>query len=264
MALAKELESLKEFQCPEGKCVLSVYLNTDRANQDQQKGEWKIRLKNGLKKLDEYLDSSGNEKQLKNYRKIKSKVEKEIQGNQTNLLKSVIIFGSEEGDLWSVHYLQLPVETSFHWESHPVVDQLEALAKQYPKSGIVLTNMDEVRILDTALGEVTDTRTYTFDPETENWSFKDGMGATNFVQSGASHVDKFQQRFEENMNRFYKDIAQNIDQMNRDREWNSVYLVGETEMTRTMESQLRVKVNKSVNKNLSNARPSQVLAQVFK
>jgi protein required for attachment to host cells len=243
--------------------VLSVYLNTDRSNQDQQKGEWKIRLKNGLRKLEEYLEASSNDEPLKNYQKIKKKVEKEIQGNQTNLQKSVVIFASEDKDLWSVHYLQLPVETQFHWESSPVTDQLEKLQEEYPTAGIVLTNMDEIRIIDTALGEVNDTRTYTFDPEVEKWTFKDGMGATNAMQSGASHVDKVQQRFEENMQRFYKDIAGNIDQMKRDRKWKSVYLVGEPEMTRTLESQLRANVEKSVNKNLVNARPSQVLANVF-
>ncbi|TMW70617.1 VLRF1 family aeRF1-type release factor [Alteribacter natronophilus] len=263
MALAKELETLKDYKCPEGKCVLSVYLNTDRSNQDQQKGEWKIRLKNGLRKLEEYLEASTNDEPLKNYRKIKDKVEKEIHGNQTNLQKSVVIFASEERDLWSVHYLQLPVETQFHWENSPVTDQLEKLQEEYPTSGIVLTNMDEIRIIDTSLGEVNDTRTYTFDPEAEKWTFKDGMGATNFIQSGASHVDKFQQRFEENMQRFYKDIAGNIEQMNRDRKWKTVYLVGEPEMTRTLESQLRVNVGKSVHKNMANAKPSQVLANVF-
>ncbi|WP_096439607.1 VLRF1 family aeRF1-type release factor [Alteribacter populi] len=264
MSLAKELEALKEFQCPDGKCVLSVYLNTDRANQDQQKGEWKIRLKNGLKKLDEYLEVSGNATQLKNYRKLKTKVKKEILGNQVNLQKSVVIFGSEEGDLWSVHYLQLPVETSFYWENYAVVDQLESLQNDFPMSGVILTNMDEIKIIDTALGEVNETRTYTFDPNTEDWTFKEGLAAAEHIASGASHVDQYQQRFEENMNRFYRKMATNIERMKRDRKWRTVYLVGEPDMTRTMKAELRVDVSKSVNKNLNNARPSQVLANVFK
>src|SRR5690554_4181193 len=138
MGLAEDLENLKQFQCSQGKCVLSVYLNTDRSEKSQQQGEWKIRLKNGLKRLEEYLIASGNENELKSYQILKEKVNKEILGNQTRLMKSVIIFASEEQNLWSVHYLQLPVNTSFNWEKTPVLDQLETLQLTFPKSGIIL------------------------------------------------------------------------------------------------------------------------------
>ncbi|MFA9558623.1 VLRF1 family aeRF1-type release factor [Evansella sp. AB-rgal1] len=263
MALAKDIETLKDIQCEEGKCVLSVYLNTDRANQNQQKGEWKIRLKNGLKRLEEYLVAAGNEEELKSYKKLRKKVEKEVKGNQSKLLKSVVIFASDDQDLWSVHYLQLPVETSFHWESRPILDQLEKLQKSFPKSAIIMPNLDEVKILDIDLGEIKDTRTYFFDPETEDWRFKDGIASSDRMASSANHVDDYQQRFDENRNRFYKKIAMNIEGMKKEKKWESVYIIGEPEAAQSLESQLNVDVSLTIKKNLKNSDSSKVLAHVF-
>ncbi|MDQ0253959.1 hypothetical protein J2S74_001332 [Evansella vedderi] len=263
MALAKELENLRNFQCSEGKCVLSVYLNTDRANQNQRKGEWKIRLKNGLKRLEEYLIASGDQKQLKVYKKLRRKVEKEIKGNQSQLMKSVVIFASEEQDLWSVHYLQLPVETNFHWENAPVLDQLTKLQQDFPKSAIIMPNRDVIKIIDIDLGEIKGTNIYQFDPESENWRLKEGTASSDRMASSANHVDDYQHRLDENLNRFYKKIASNIEQMYRDRKWQSVYLVGEPEKVKILQGQLRVKIDRSVNKNLKNSDSFKVLEQVF-
>ncbi|MDG5786118.1 VLRF1 family aeRF1-type release factor [Evansella sp. AB-P1] len=263
MALTKDLEALKKFQCDDGKCVLSLYLNTDRSERNQQQGEWKIRLKNGLKRLEEYLIASGNEEQLKSYRMVRKKVEKEIRGNQSKLMKSVVIFASEEQDLWSVHYLNLPVESSFHWEKKPVLDQLIELQEQFPKSAIIMPNADEVKIMDVDFGEIKDTRVYYFDIKTEDWKFKDGLASTERTASSANHVDDYQQRFEENRNRFYKKIATNIERMKKDRNWEAVYIVGEPDVVHSFQSQLRVKINKLVKKNLNNLDASKVLSQVL-
>ncbi|WP_280770199.1 VLRF1 family aeRF1-type release factor [Salipaludibacillus daqingensis] len=263
MALENELQNLKDFTCAESKCVLSIYLNTDPADQDQQKGEWKIRLKNGLNRIQEYLDASSDESELKSYKKLKKKVDNEIQQNRTALQKGVIIFASEHEDLWSVHYLQVPVETSFHWEASPVLDQLNELHEKYPRAGVILPNQDEVKVIDTSLGEVNDERTYQFDPGSEDWSFKEGLASSDRTASGASHVDKLQQRFEENRHRFYKKMAGNVEQLKKDRGWKEVYLVGEAEMIRSFETSLRTKPAGSVNKNLNNAATTKVLEEVF-
>lgn len=66
MALAEELRQLRKQRC-EGGC-LTIYLNTDQSIRNQKKGEWKIRLKNGLKKLEEYIAAS-NKEELAAYKK---------------------------------------------------------------------------------------------------------------------------------------------------------------------------------------------------
>lgn len=264
MALENELQHLREFECEEEKCVLSIYLNTDPADQDQQKGEWKIRLKNGLNRIQEYLDASGDETEIKSYKKLKKKVDDEIKQNRTDLQKGVIIFASEHEDLWSVHYVQVPVETSFYWERQPVLDQLTELYEKYPRSGVILPNQDEVKIIDTSLGEVNEERTYEFDLGSEEWNFKDGLASSDRTASGASHVDKLQQRFEENRHRFYKKMADNVDRLKKDRNWKEIHLVGEGEMIRSFETSLRTKPAGAINKNLNKAAPTKILEEVFK
>lgn len=265
MTLANELQSLQNIKCDNGKCVLSVYLNTDPADSDQQKGEWKIRLKNGLKKIEEYLEASVEDKnELKAYKNLSKKVEKEIHDNQTNFQKSVVIFASEEQDLWSVHYLQIPVETNFYWEETPQLEGLKEVENKYPHSGVIMPNNHEVRIIDTALGEVNNEWLYEFDSGKEEWSLNEGMGDTNSIMSGATHVDKFQQRFEENQHRFYKDMAQKVEKMKKKHEWKEIHIVGEADMARTFEEVMQTKPASRVEKNLNQNEAKKVLSEVFK
>ncbi|WP_147804065.1 VLRF1 family aeRF1-type release factor [Alkalicoccus halolimnae] len=264
MTLTNELKSLKKIECPDGKCVLSVYLNTDPADQDQQKGEWKIRLKNGLKRIEEYIEASGDKEELKAYKNLKKQVDDEINGNRSRLAKGVVIFGSDHENLWSAHYLQVPVETNFYWESTPHLEELEKLQEEYPRSGIILPNNDEVRIIDTSLGEVNGEWRYEFDSGKEEWNLSDGMGSADRTASGASHVDKFQQRFEENKHRFYKDMAQKVEKIRKDSGWSELHIVGEAGMARTFKEVLRTEPAGMVEKNLNNADSSKILGEVFK
>lgn len=65
MALSQLLEDLIDFKAEKSNQVLTIYLNTDRSDPNQQKGEWRIRLKNGLKRLEQYIIATGEEDQLK-------------------------------------------------------------------------------------------------------------------------------------------------------------------------------------------------------
>ena len=73
MTVSEELQTLKDFHC-EKRCVLSVYLNTNPADPDQQKGAWKIHLKTGFKRLEEYLEASNDKEELEAFQKAKNKV----------------------------------------------------------------------------------------------------------------------------------------------------------------------------------------------
>ena len=92
MSISKELNALKEFQCND-RCVLSVYLNTNPADPDQLKGAWKIHLKSGLKRMEEYITASKNEDELKAFKKVKDKVVKEIDDHSNELRKGVVQAG---------------------------------------------------------------------------------------------------------------------------------------------------------------------------
>ena len=69
------------------------------------------------------------------------------------------------------------MKTSFHWENHPVTEEMEYMYKAYPEAGIVLPSFGEVRILDTAMGSVMDEFTYEFDPNLEGWGERNKASA---------------------------------------------------------------------------------------
>lgn len=99
MNISEELKKLKAFRCDD-RCVLSVYLNTNPADPEQQQAAWRIHLKSGLKRLDEYLVASGNEKELSSFRSLKDKVMKEIEDKQNDLAKGAIIFAAADPEIW--------------------------------------------------------------------------------------------------------------------------------------------------------------------
>ena len=262
MTLINELQTLKEFQC-EDRCVLSVYLNTHPGDPNQLNGGWRLHLKNGFKRIGEYLSASGDESELKAFKKINDKVVKEIEGNQNDLSKGVVIFASTDPELWSVYYVQVPVKTSFHWENHPVLEEMEYMYKAYPEAGVVLPSFGEVRILDTAMGSVKDELIYNFDPNLEVWGEKKKVTDDNHPAIGNIHIDRLEPRLKENLNRFFKDMGKVVERLKKERGWKEIHVSGEAEMANAFAETLRDKPASCIYKNLNNSKPNDVLHQVF-
>jgi len=262
MTLSKELQALRDFHCAD-RCVLSVYLNTNPADPEQANGAWKIQLKNGLKRIQEYLQASKDAEELIAYKKLRAKVEKEIENNQNDLHKGVVIFASSNPELWSVHYVQVPVKTNFYWETHPETEQLEYALKAYPEAGIVLPSFGEVRILDTAMGFIHDEKTYEFDSGLQVWREQKGLNPSGNRGTGGSHVDDLDQRLKQNLERFFKEMGPVVEKMKKDRGWKEVHIAGEAEWANSFSKVLRDKPQSCLYKNLINVEPTKVLHQVF-
>ncbi|WP_142826993.1 VLRF1 family aeRF1-type release factor [Planococcus soli] len=275
MTLYDEIQELKSFECPD-RCVLSVYLNTNPTDLNAQNGAWKIHLKNGLKRLDEYLKASDDEKEIKAYKTLRKKVEKEILDNQNDLQKGVIIFASPHEDLWSVHYVQVPVKTSFHWETKPVLDELRYMYKAYPYTGIVLPSFKGIRVIDTSMGIINEEIFYEFDSGLEVWTEQTGVhsagrsaggnsfaGGAHLGGNSGSHADDLDHRLKENLERFYKDMSSKIEKLKKDRHWDEIHVVGETEHAKSFAKVLQKKPASCVYKNLINNSPGQILHEVF-
>ena len=198
MSLSKELQTLKEFHSDD-RCVLSVYLNTNPGDPEQLNGAWRIHLKSGLKRINEYLTASDDKNEIKAFNELKNKIEKEVEDNKNDLSKGVVIFASADPELWSVYYVQVPVKTSFHWENHPVTEEMEYMYKAYPEAGIILPSFGEVRILDTAMGSVIDEFTYDFDPNLEGWGERRKRLLMHIIREGSSKGDAIEPRLRENL-----------------------------------------------------------------
>lgn len=263
MSLSKELETLKEFYCEERR-VLSVYLNTHPGDPQQLNGGWRIHLKNGLKRIEEYLTASEDENELKAFLTLKKKVTEEIEHQKNNLSKSVVIFAAVEPELWSVHYVQVPVKTSFHWENQPMVEEMSYMYKAYPEAGIVLPSSGEVRVLDTAMGSVKEELAYKYDTFEAVWKTPDKQGDVD-NDPGKDSITRptFESLPQNNIKSLFKGMVKNVEQLKKERGWREIHVIGETEMAKAFSETLREKPASCLYKNLINNKASDVIHQVF-
>ena len=256
MALSERIESLKSAYCEKG--VLTIYLNTMRTN-----SEWKLRLKNGLKKLEEYIEARGNKTELKDYMKLKKQILKEIKDQQLNLQKSIVVFASVDKKIWELHHLQLKVENEFCWEEKPIIEQLADIQKQYPSRGIIVVQQKEVLAIDMSLGEVSDESYFTLDVEAEDWRKYEGTAATERKASGSNQKDRFEDRVDVQINRSLKGLAPIIDQLAKTKRWQGVYMVGQPELVEEVKKHIRTGLVKVIPKNLYNKSSHQIVGEVL-
>ncbi|HEX7064557.1 MAG TPA: VLRF1 family aeRF1-type release factor [Bacillales bacterium] len=262
MNLKTKLDELKKVEFEKPKKVFTMYLDTDRSKPDQQNGEWKIRLKNGLKQLQQYIENSGADDELKQFKTIKEKVQNEIRDNERDLLRGVILFATADGEIWFVEKLPISVETAFYWETSPAVSQLESLEKRYPYMGVLLIQKDRAAVLETEMGILEDKNHYTLDLETNDWREHQGPQGDDLTVGGQKK-DQFQERVEANRQRWFKNLASKIEKKAGKRNWEQLYLVGEKDEIEDLKPYFNKKIDKTIPRNLLNRRPHEILNQVL-
>lgn len=259
MTLTKELEQLKEQYCEKG--ILTIYLSTDQTSNDQQKGEWKIRLKNGLKRLEEYIQSS-DEKNVKTYKTLKKKATEEILKLQTELPKSLVVLTFPSGEL-VVKRLQIKVENEFHWEKKPVIRQLENIQKEYPQEGIIFIQKEEVLVIKTSLTEVNSELGFDLEVDDEDWKQYEGVAASERMASSANHRDKYDQRIEALQQRWFKKLATILEKQAVEEGWQHIYLVGEPELVSEFKKHIAFPSRTVINKNYTKCSSKEIVNQVL-
>lgn len=266
MDLSEQIKKLEKVFKEGSNKVFTMYLNTDPSDPDQQGGEWKIHLKNGLRNFEHYLEEDDNKEELKDFQLVKQKVKKYVLGNEQNFRRGIVIFATADEDVWLAVRLQVGVTTEFYWQETPVLDQLQTLDEQYPKAGIILVQQDEVKVVESYLNEVENTVYYELDLKTDDWRQKvgprqgnhsSGLGATN------AQKENFKDRIEANKQRWYKSIAPKLDKRAKDNQWEKIYVVGEADASHEIESQMNKPVDKVIHKNMLDHEESKVLNEVF-
>ncbi|WP_017727926.1 VLRF1 family aeRF1-type release factor [Halalkalibacterium ligniniphilum] len=232
---------------------LTIYLETDRSKQSQQRGEWKIRLKEGLKRLIEYRESEGDNDGKKALKKLAEKAERDIHQTQQEHKKGLVLVGSASNEVWEIVFLDLEVKNEFYWDEHPQLTQLESLQKSYPRSAIVLGSKDEVTIVDTAMGEVIETVKYSWDMTQDHWTEqKIPTPNGNQLRPSAYDSDHIDKKRKVLAMREYKKLVPDLQKSAKDCNWKGFYLVGdESVMEQLKEAFAPLKIIKTVPKNLN-------------
>ncbi|WP_052254586.1 VLRF1 family aeRF1-type release factor [Salinicoccus sp. YB14-2] len=233
MSVRKDIKRINEKEDDLG--VLTLYLNTDASNPDLNNGEWKIHLKNEIKEMKQYADNTAQEPEKKTLKKLLKKVEDRVGELQRELQKGLMITASADGELWEEKILQVPVTTTLHWEKVPAMQQLQAMVQKYSKSAIIALQQMDARFIETELGAVIDEVTFSWDLNREDW-LDYSSGAS--VGSRGSNQDHFERRFDENKNRWYKNLAPRLGKEIKDRGLEGAYLVGSNELVPDLEEHM--------------------------
>ncbi|CDQ39138.1 MULTISPECIES: VLRF1 family aeRF1-type release factor [Virgibacillus] len=259
MDLAKELKQLEAIQRDGADKVFTMYLNTDPSDPEQQGGEWKIQFKNGMRNFEQYLEEANNKEELKSFQLVKQKVEKFVRGNEQEFRRGIIIFATADEEVWFAARVQMRLDTAFFWQETPVLDQLKSLEEAHPKSGIILVQQNQVKVIESYLNEIEDKKSYELDIETDDWREKTAMGPGNpTVQK-----DNLNARFNANKHRWYKKIAPKIDKQAKDKQWDKIYVVGEPGPTQAFKDQMNKPINDVINKNMLDHEETKVLEEIF-
>lgn len=235
--------------------VLTVYLNTDPARED-----WKIRLKNGLRKMTEYVEAS-NPNQLRDFKKIRQKVDRAIKDQVRAGANSIVCFANKDKLL--IYPLQLQVDNDFSWEDEAKTEQLQTLCNMYGNSGVVLVQRDKVTLLSHRLGELVDETHFEFDIESRHWKQYKGVAFGNIYSSSANHREKFNRRMRENQKRWFKQLIPLIEQHAKRQGWSGVHLVGPKELTNDLKEMLRIHVIGETSGNYAYKSAHQVLERTL-
>lgn len=217
--------------------ILSIYLQTHPARSD-----WKIRLKNGLNRMKEYIECS-NQYELDAFTKIRTNVEQKIQDHQTSLTKSLICFAAPNRTL--LYRLQIPVQNDFQWKYKPADEQLQQLLQQYPKSGIFLLQHGKITIITSLLGEVLEEIAFYFDFQTNHWQKLTSTSENNHTQSS----DGYMKRFRKNQIRWYKKITPTLKRYIHQKQFKRLYVTGPSQLRKILKNHLNIQFDEETNHN---------------
>lgn len=263
-AKLKELENVKTAGSNK---VFTMYLNTDRTDPDQQGGEWKIHFKNGMRNFESYLSEANDKEELHNFQVVKKKVERFIKENEQQQLKGIIVIATADDEVWYAEIVQMRLENEFYWQETPELDQFRKLKETYPKTGIILVQQNQIKVIDSYLNQIEDTFSYELDVETDTWRIMQGprKGTSGTTGLGSTNLqkDKFEARYEVNQQRWYKKIAPKIDKQAKDRGWQKIVVVGENGASKVLTNQMSKSVDEIIQKNMLDHEESKVMHEVL-
>lgn len=235
--------------------VLSVYLKTDPTNEN-----WKIRLKNNLKRTEHFVKSSQSDN-INIYNEISKKVNQAIRDRAHELKHGVVCFANTENVL--LYVLQIPVENQFDWSNKAVTDQWEELTKAYPSSGVILLQRDKVSLLDTQLGDLTGETYFEFNLENEDWTRYKGLAYGGITSSSANHRDQYNKRVKINEERWMKTLIPKLEKHMKHNNWEGLYLAGPAELTNIMKPKLNKKILGVVTSNYAGKSANDILTKIL-
>lgn len=257
MSLYNEMNQLKELKnSKEG--ILSIFLSTKPNERDK----WEINLKNGLKNIEKELEEKGETQKMQSFVKLREKVERELMNNKQRILRSVVLYAEGGDGIFELHFLQLDVENEIVYSDVPSMEQLETLDRKFPKTGLIVAQMEIITIYNTRLGEIEDTLVFELDLNTDNWRKYQGRSARDNASS-SNQVDQYDSRKEKQIRSFYRQVSTEITKLYKEYEWTELVVIGHQRTSKLLLDELEVDASRIINKNLGGTSEEEVLTAAF-
>ncbi|RXZ79981.1 hypothetical protein EBB07_20710 [Paenibacillaceae bacterium] len=261
MTVKQKLEALKIREFSPDHYLLTVYLNTQPMR--GQQAPWKIHLKNGVNRLQDYAKAAGALEQSQQLAKLHKQLDHHLETHRDDMRNGVIVVACPTHGILLFEKMQVPLPNSFYWADKPSLDELEAAVNQYPPAGIILVGGESITVIDASLGQVIREWNYLWDAEQEDWKQYQGLASGHREASSASHRERFDKRYEANRQRWLRRLTPILERHNKRNEWQEMILTGEANLTSELAKELNGRKPRVLSKNMNGMPSPQVLQEVY-
>ncbi|WPP41162.1 VLRF1 family aeRF1-type release factor [Paenibacillus hunanensis] len=262
MGFMENWKALQKYSAKSAERFLTIYLNTEPTANTQP--EWKIRLKNGFKKLAEYTEAGEEKRYLDMLLDMQAKVEERIENSRTEMKKGLIIVTDSSGGLFFCEKVQTGVPNAFYFEAEPHLEELEAIMSRCPAAGIVQLSNDTVTIIDSLLCEIHGEHYYEWDLVNDEWRERSSQNTSDLKSAVNKQRENYPEQWDVIRPRWIKRLVPIIENMAKEKQWEEIILSGEKQIASQVKEALNTRISVHVvPKNLSNMKPKDVLQEAY-
>jgi hypothetical protein len=229
-----DMQDLRKLLASTETAVLSLYLHTDPAAQENQAATpaWSIDLKNALKEVEKTVAAD----QLPRWQAIRERVEGFFE-DYTPKGKGLALFYNS--DLNLIYELPVPLKNHASF-GKPDVAPLVRVIDEYEPYLIVMIDREKAGLLAAYLGSVEYQEQMTAELHMSDWhemKLASSPASVGYTKSGHSR-DRFAARVDEQIEHFYRDVARRASDLREKYHAERVILVGSMEAAHALKESM--------------------------
>jgi hypothetical protein len=241
-----KLEDVKELLETSDEEVLSIYLNVDNTERDNQavSPAWRTWLKNSL----QTLNNQPSDQKSEAWPQITERLEAYL-NDYTPSSKALAMFYGK--DFEKTFDLPIKVENQIRLGKKASVGALLWMLDEFEPYLVLLVDQKEARFFVSYLGSVDFRDTIEMEADTQEWFERTIMsnpipGDVPGAVHGGSGRDDFDNRMDEHIGRMYRETARHLEDLLKRHDARRIILAGVEESAHAVYSQLPEKVQEKV------------------
>ncbi len=220
--------------------VVTLYLHVDpaeRTNQSTPRG-WEIYMKSALNDIEKkHLDNADNNK---DWQALRTRIEEFARDYNPEGGQSLVMFVGN--DTFHTHEIRVALNNS-HFYGEPMIVPLLWAVDEHEQYLVVLVDQEQARLMNVYLGRATVNDEIEIDIQA--YDFRDrnyinsnrGLSYGNAQGQGAGN-DRFEDMKDEHIKRFYKEVADELQDLTKQAESSRLILSGNQQAAHLLKSNL--------------------------